>query len=740
MAIVKMKFVETTCDREHVDEMLAAGIGSGMLNVESASDIINMYAHKGESEAEMKTLGEDDKKALEVLTKFDFPETEKGEFLHFCLGSFSKESEEKLTAYSFQMFTFKRLYETNDTVWGVYLVNEEHAQETMEVFKEHGFIPVDIPEDTLHKIQKENPALIEVSAEAFAGAEASSDNGKGGEVLAAENPYAGYKQTLQNFAHAVGFTFDETHRASRKYTCEEIETFLTEVNETFGTISDSESVLLTPDDEKALNALSICGFERIHACNYLNFGFGRLPRASFAKLSLYRDNIFVHHRLHENKQYIWMVYVTSDSYADEVNNIFRSLYFEPVQIPMFDVHEKLHCYEDRLNEFYAYCASEDEIISKYQYIRAYRGQYELAGFIKASDEEAYKKAFADLPVEVTVKEPEDVPTLKCPTLLKNNWFVRPFEMFVEMYSLPCYDDFDPTLFLAITYCLLFGIMFGDLGQGVVLMILGFLFEKKGKLFGIIGRVGITSSVFGFLFGSVFGIEDLLNPIHQSLFHVREKLFDVMASSNTMTLLISAMALGAVLIVCSMLLNICNQIKHKNWGEVLFSQNGIAGLVFYTYILVAIAGSMALGISGLTSPVFIVLFVILPIFCFLMKEPLTNALEHKKITPEEGWGGFFLQNFFEVFEILLSFVTNSMSYLRVGGFVLSHAGMMLVVMTLVEMTGNAGPVVFILGNAFVMMLEGLIVGIQSLRLEYYEMFSRYYTGGGRKYQIMSANAE
>ena len=89
---------------------------------------------------------------------------------------------------------------------------------------------------------------------------------------------------------------------------------------------------------------------------------------------------------------------------------------------------------------------------------------------------------------------------------------------------------------------------------------------------------------------------------------------------------------------------------------------------------------------------------------------------------------------------MSFVTNSMSYLRVGGFVLSHAGMMLVVMTLVKMTSNAGIIVLILGNIFVMVLEGLVVGIQSLRLEYYEMFSRYYNGGGRKYKALTAEAE
>lgn len=565
----------------------------------------------------------------------------------------------------------------------------------------------------------------------------TEDNG--GKMISEENPYADYRQTLQNFAHAVGFSFDPDRKPSRTYSKEEIEKFLGELNEKFGITSDAGEVILTPDDEKALDALSVCGFERIHACNYLNFGFGRMPRESFPKLSAYRDVNFVHHRLHENKQYIWMVYVTSDSYAEEVAKIFQSLYFEPMEIPPVDVHRLLHQYEDQLNDIFAYCSQRNEIISQYKCVSIFDEKYLLSGFVQASQVQAYEDAFNGEPVTFTVKEPEDVPQFKCPTLLKNNWFAKPFELFVDMYSTPAYGDFDPTFFLAVTYCILFGIMFGDMGQGIILMIIGFLFEKKGKLFGIIGRVGITSSIMGFLFGSVFGYEDLLNPIHQKLFHVREKLFDVMANSNTMTLLIGALIIGVVLIVCSMTINIVNNLRHKKPGEVLFSQNGIAGLVFYLYVIIA-AGLKLTGGANLFHVQFVIPFILVPVFCFLMKEPLTNLVTGHGFRASQSWGAYILQNFFEVFEILLSFVTNSMSYLRVGGFVLSHAGMMLVVMTLVKMTGNAGPLVLVFGNIFVMALEGLVVGIQALRLEYYEMFSRYYTGGGRKYKALTAQAE
>ena len=562
----------------------------------------------------------------------------------------------------------------------------------------------------------------------------NEDNG--GHLINDENPYSGYLQTLQNFAHSVNYTLDPERAPKKHYTNEEMDAFIDELDETFGLETDANTVLLTPDDEQALGALSECGFERMHACQYLNFGFGRLPRESYKKLSMYKDEIFVHHHVHETPQYVWMLYVTSDSYVDKVRKIFKDLYFEPIDIPMIDVKKQLEHYKDQIDDIYAFCNEENSVHELYPYIAEINEKYLLSGFVKADEVDHYKAIFKDLPSTIEVKDPSEVPDLECPTLLKNNWFAKPFEMFLGMYGVPKYTDFDPTGFMAFTYCLLFGIMFGDLGQGLVLFILGLVFEKKGQIFGIINRCGITSMIFGFLFGSVFGYEELLNPVHQSLFGVREKLFDVMAQSSTMVLLIGAVAIGAVLILTTQCMNIVNRFKHHQLGDAIFSQNGIAGLVFYGGIVFAIVATMLLG-WNVFNPVYLGIFIVLPVISFVMKEPLSNAVEHKTVKPEEGWGGYIAQSIFELIDVLLTFVTNSMSYLRVGGFVLSHAGMMLVVMTLVEMTGKAGVAVLIFGNIFVMVLEGLIVGIQTLRLEYYEMFSRYYDAGGVQFNALSA---
>ena len=556
-----------------------------------------------------------------------------------------------------------------------------------------------------------------------------------GKLINDEDPYAGYCQTLSNIAHSLNYTIQEKKTSDREYTCQQIEDFIVRMNDLFGLTTDARKVILTPEDQKALKELSVLGFERIHNCQYLNFRFGRLPRESFEKLYMYRDDIFIQHRLYENSHYIWIVYVTSDSYVERTNKIFRDLAFEPIDIPTVDIDRELTEHHGEIDDVYTYCMNQDRLYRLHPYAAMFEDRYVMSGFVQEKDVEAYRKVFEGLPVTLEVKDPSEV-DLECPTMLKNNWVVRPFEMFLGMYGVPKYGNFDPTCFMAVTYCLLFGIMFGDLGQGLVLTILGLALEKKGQLFGIIGRVGITSMIFGFLFGSTFGNETLLNPIHQKLFGVHEKLFEVMDSSSTMTILIGAVAIGAVLILMTQLLNIVNRFRHNEKGEAIFSQNGIAGFVFYGSIIAGIVATMIFQINVI-NPVTIGLCIVLPIICFVMKEPLTALVEHEPVTPKEGWGGYIMQSIFELIDVLLTFVTNSMSYLRVGGFVLSHAGMMLVVTTLVEMTGNAGIPVMIFGNIFVMVLEGLIVGIQTLRLEYYEMFSRYYDAGGIPFKAMTA---
>ncbi|MEF9961787.1 MAG: V-type ATPase 116kDa subunit family protein [Erysipelotrichaceae bacterium] len=520
-------------------------------------------------------------------------------------------------------------------------------------------------------------------------------------------------------------------------------------------IQESQDALIQLTNVEALDV----DFDDLFSCRYIKVRFGRLPIDSVNKLKYYENHPFVFKSFSQDKAYSWCMYITTNRYEGEVDNVFSSLYFERIRIPDFvhgtpekakellgeeiknDQAQLIHV-EEKLAELRANCQNDFETMygeliflnttfEARRYVLCLGERFSITGFVAKSDIESVKKLFADLEgVEIEDRPADSDKRLTPPTKLKNGWFARPFSMFVEMYGMPGYRDIDPTSFVALTYTILFGIMFGDLGQGLLLMLVGFIAYKwKHMKLGEVGiRIGISSAFFGIVYGSVFGNETILNPLYKTVFGLSEKPIEVLSSEAIMPLLIIAIAIGAILIICSMLINLRLQIKHKNIGELLFSQNGVSGLVFY----VSLIGGAALQLGGniqLFTPVYVILLILLPLFLIFMKEPLEAKLEHKKMFPD-GVGAFCMQSFFELFEVCLSYITNTISYLRVGGFVLSHAGMMLVVVLLADMMGTFGSVVvLVFGNIFVMCLEGMIVGIQVLRLEFYEMFSRYFEGNG-----------
>ena len=308
-----------------------------------------------------------------------------------------------------------------------------------------------------------------------------------------------------------------------------------------------------------------------------------------------------------------------------------------------------------------------------------------------------------------------------------------------MYGLPNYSEFDPTTFIAITYTILFGIMFGDVGHGLMVMLFGIFMKKvkKNPLGAILIPCGISGTIFGFVYGSVFGFEEALNPMYKALFGLDEKPISVMEPSTTNTIIYLAVGIGLVLVTLAIILNIIVSFKMHDKENAVFGNNGIAGLVFYAAVAAALVSQMMLGVK-LTTPLYIVFLIVLPLLLIFLKEPFGKLSEGRKDWKPESWGGYCVQNFFELFEVLLSYVTNTMSFLRVGAFVLVHAGMMEVVFTLANMSSGFGYIaIVVIGNIFVMALEALLVCIQVLRLEFYEMFGRFYRGDGRAFKPVTS---
>lgn len=351
-------------------------------------------------------------------------------------------------------------------------------------------------------------------------------------------------------------------------------------------------------------------------------------------------------------------------------------------------------------------------------------QYILYGWMPARDAGKLERDMAmDELIHWVEQEPGDDGGGKPPTKLKNPWILKPFELFVEMYGLPAYHEMDPTLFVALTYTLMFGIMFGDVGQGAVLVVGGvLLYRLKGmRLAGIIAAAGVWSVAFGFLYGSVFGFEEAIPALWMK------------PNGDIMGTLMIAVGFGAALILVAMVLNVVNALRAKEYGRLLFHQSGLAGLLCYGFVVVC-AALLATG-RQLPAMALVGAAVGIPLAAVLMKEPLCRLLEREdKIFPEGSKAMFFVEALVDGFDVVLSYATNTISFVRVGAFALSHAGMMGVVMTLAGLEkGNPNWLIIVFGNVLVAGLEGLVVGIQVLRLEYYEMFSRFYSGTGKPFE-------
>ncbi len=498
----------------------------------------------------------------------------------------------------------------------------------------------------------------------------------------------------------------------------------------------------------------------VFSCDYVSARVGRLPIDSLEKLKFYQNKPFIFKAFHEEKNYSWCMYIATNQHEREIDNIFSSLFFERIRIPDFvhgtpesaqvslsmeievaseslkniqkDIDVILEKNIDKLSTVKGELIFLNRVYDAKKYVVGLGDQFNITGFVQTKDVKHIKDSFTNLEsVELEIMPPDSDKRLKPPTKFKNNWFSKPFGSFVEMYGLPGYFDIDPTPILAITYSLLFGMMFGDLGQGLLLALFGFILYKKMnfKLGAVAVRIGLVSAFFGLLYGSFFGNEDILTPIFTNVFGFNDKLINIMDPDFTMTLLISTVALGSVLIITSMILNVITSVRKKNYAEIFFSHNGLAGIVFYVFVILGIVYNIAYGTS-IFNTFTILAFITLPLLLIVLKHPLDRLIKGEKMFPE-SIGGFIVEGFFELFEVVLSYITNTMSFLRVGGFVLSHAGMMMVVYTLMGMSsGIVGQsVILIVGNLFVMGLEGLIVGIQVLRLEFYEMFSRYFEGNG-----------
>lgn len=499
---------------------------------------------------------------------------------------------------------------------------------------------------------------------------------------------------------------------------------------------------------------------------YIKFRFGRISKEYYHKFENYvYDTIdTVLYPCKEDSDYIWVVYFVPDTISNRIDAIYSSMHFERFFLP--DEYEgtpmeAAHVLQENIDKLKKQVVDlnrrmsdvigshKNQLIGANEKLKSYSSNFDvrklaactkkdvdtfyiLCGWMTLADAAEFQKEIEEDEYTYCVVEGNHDNVISTPpTKLKNPGLFKPFEMFIGMYGLPAYNEIDPTILIGITYSILFGFMFGDVGQGLFLLIGGFLLfrAKKISLAAIISCCGFFSTIFGFLFGSFFGFEDVIQPMW---LHPAVHMTNLPFIGKLNTVFIVAVSIGMGIIILTMILNIINSLRSKDTEKAFFDTNGVAGLVFYGSLVTTVL----LYMTGNSLPATIVLVVmfLVPLLLIFFKEPLTAILEKHGETLPGGKGMFVVQGVFELFEVLLSYFSNTLSFVRVGAFAVSHAAMMEVVLMLAGVeAGNPNWLVVIFGNLFVCGMEGLIVGIQVLRLEYYELFSRFYRGTGHAFK-------
>ena len=320
--------------------------------------------------------------------------------------------------------------------------------------------------------------------------------------------------------------------------------------------------------------------------------------------------------------------------------------------------------------------------------------------------------------------------LEVPVLFHRPAFLRPFAMIVEGFGVPSYAMIDPTIFVAATFLFMFGMMFGDVGHGLILFCLGLFAVLKAPGFRDIGKLalycGVASMLFGFLYGSLFGLEDVLPAVWLRPLQGISRMFVV------------AVVFGIGVVSLGIVLNTLNALRAHTIWEALFETSGPLAGVFY-WAALGFAARWMLASGRVHHAGWFLAAGGIPLVIFLLKGPILRVFGRTERAFPEGLVTYVMERAVETMDLFMSYLANTMSFIRVAAFGLAHAGLFVAVFTLADAVAHhpAGNVlwwlVVALGNVFIVVLEGVVVTIQALRLEYYEFFGKFFRGAGSRYK-------
>lgn len=332
------------------------------------------------------------------------------------------------------------------------------------------------------------------------------------------------------------------------------------------------------------------------------------------------------------------------------------------------------------------------------------------------------------PFLFTTRDPTHKEQHLVPTLMRPNYLLAPFQDVIKQYGVPRYGEVDPSVLFAVTFVLMFGGMFGDVGQGAIIAGVGLLFRKAlGHFVRLVLPMGLSSMFFGFMYGSVFGYENVfihhiwVSPLHDTSYMLAVGIF-----------------WGVAFITMASALSIYNHINEGEMTEAILGHHGVMSLVLYLAVVFGLFQIATQGSFGLI-PQIVAVLAISAISAHAWHDMHDAPALEKVMVVIIG-----------TMEIFMGYISNTLSFLRVAAFSVNHAALSLAIFAIAQaMDPNAmnfyAPhtngywITVVFGNIFILILEGAIVAIQTLRLEYYEGFSRYYSGDGREYQPIKLGA-
>ncbi len=315
---------------------------------------------------------------------------------------------------------------------------------------------------------------------------------------------------------------------------------------------------------------------------------------------------------------------------------------------------------------------------------------------------AIKERFDDRVVlrELEIMEEE---IERVPVSIKNPKIVKPFEIFMRVLPPPRYDSIDPTPFVAIFFPVFFGLILGDMGHGIVILIIVALLWRKYKerpviqdLLKVFFLCSIYTIIFGFLFGEFFGELGERFGIHPIIFN---------RGKAIKGFLILTIGIGIGHVLLGFIISLINSIRWHKGREIIGTLSSIAMLFTLFLLIAALSGYLPKGFLSVGIILTIILFPII-----LLSEGIIGAIE------------------------LIKSIGNILSYTRIMALGVASVMMTLVANKLGEMTGNIvlGIIVASIIHALNITIGIFSPAIQSLRLHYVEFFSKFYKPGGRKY--------